>query len=110
MNGTPRQEKTLLQNDKGFVMNVIYLYGVGGTLDSYRVIHYTAINQEEASVLTMKYELIRMKTKYPGIQKFFVIDQRPGLAKMVANSMKKDSVEDRVLLLDYLCRNGIELK
>lgn len=90
-------------------MNTIYLYGVGGAVDAYRIIHYAAILQEEASVLTMKYEMTRMKNRYPSIKQFFVIDNRPGLAKMVANSMKKDSIEDRMVLLDFLDRNGIEL-
>lgn len=90
-------------------MNTIYLYGVGGAVDAYRIIRYAAIPQEEASVLTMKYEMTRMKNRYPSIKQFFVIDNRPGLAKMVANSMKKDSIEDRMVLLDFLDRNGIEL-
>lgn len=90
-------------------MNVICLYGIGGACDSYRVIHYMLIPQEEASVLTMKYEMTRMKNRYPNIKQFFAIDNRPGLARMVANSMKKESIEDRMILLDFLDRNGVEL-
>lgn len=90
-------------------MNTVYMYGIGGASDGFRVIRYAAIPQEEMSVMTLKYEMNGMLFRYPSIKRVFVIDQRPGLARMVTNSFKKNSIEENLILVDFLERNAIEL-
>lgn len=91
-------------------MNTIYLYGIGGADDCYRVIRYEPIAKEDLSIFALKIEASMMAMRYPGVKRIFAIDSRPGLSKMVMNSMRKKSIEDCVILLDFLERNGIELK
>lgn len=91
-------------------MNTIYLYGIGGANANYRVIRYTPISQDEMSILTLNYEITKMTLRYPGIKRIFMIDNIPGLSRMVANSMKKNSIEECIVLVDYLEKNGLEIK
>ncbi len=37
-------------------MKTIFLYGIGGTSDCYRVIQYIRIDQQDFSILTLRYE------------------------------------------------------
>lgn len=91
-------------------MKQVYLYGIGGADDGFRVIRYCAIDQDELSVLTITHECITMRTRYRSIQRFFLMDNRPGLARLCAKSIKAERIEDAIIFLDILERNGLEVK
>lgn len=43
-------------------------------------------------------------------RRFFVIDNRPGLAKLCAQSIKTRDVEKALIFLDILEKQGLEIK
>lgn len=73
-------------------MRQLYLYGIGGAEDGFRVIRYREIDQHKA------------------IRRFFVIDNRPGLARLCAQSIKTKDVEKALIFLDILEKQGLEIK
>lgn len=91
-------------------MEQLYLYGIGGAEDGFRVIRYREIDQVDLSVLTLKYEATDMLMHYRSIRKFFVIDNGPGLAKLCAQSIKSGDVEKALIFLDILEKQGLEIK
>ena len=91
-------------------MQKIFLYGIGGAEDGFRVIRYCEIDQADLSALTLRYEATDMLMHYQSIRRFFVIDNRPGLAKLCAQSNKTRSVEKALIFLDILEKQGLEVK
>lgn len=91
-------------------MKQLYLYGIGGAEDGFRVIRYREIDQSDLSALTLRYEATDMLMHYRSIQRFFVIDNRPGLAKLCSQSIKTRDVEKALTFLDILEKQGLEIK
>lgn len=91
-------------------MQKIFLYGIGGAEDGFRVVRYCEIDQADLSALTLRYEATDMLMHYQSIRRFFVIDNRPGLAKLCAQSIKTRSVEKALIFLDILEKQGLEVK
>lgn len=91
-------------------MKQLYLYGIGGAEDGFRVIRYCEINQADLSALTLRYEATDMLMHYKSIRRFFVIDNRPGLARLCVQSIKTRDVEKALIFLDILEKQGLEVK
>lgn len=91
-------------------MKQLYLYGIGGPEDGFRVIRYCKIDQSDLSALTLRYEATNMLMYYKSIKRFFVIDNRPGLTKLCAQSIKTRDVEKALIFLDILEKQGLEIK
>ena len=91
-------------------MKRLYLYGIGGPEDGFRVIRYCEIDQADLSVLALRYEATDMLMHYKSIRRFFVIDNRPGLARLCAQSIKTRDVEKALIFLDLLDKQGLEIK
>lgn len=91
-------------------MRQLYLYGIGGAEDGFRVIRYRKIDQADLSALTLRYECADMLMYYKSIKRFFVIDNRPGLARLCAQSIKTKDVEKALIFLDILEKQGLEIK
>ena len=91
-------------------MKQLYLYGIGGPEDEFRVIRYREIDQTDLSALTLRYEATDMLMHYRSIRRFFVIDNRPGLARLCAQSIKTRDVEKALIFLDILEKQGLEIK
>lgn len=91
-------------------MKQLYLYGIGGPEDGFRVIRYREIDQADLSALTLRYETTDMLMHYRSIRRFFVIDNRPGLAKLCAQSIKSGDAEKAQIFLDILEKQGLEIK
>lgn len=90
-------------------MKRIYLYGIGGPNDGYRVIRHVCIDQEDVSIMTFKYEAANMRLRYPGVQRVFAMDDSHGLYRSYMESIRKNSIESRMVFLDLLERQGIEI-
>ena len=74
-------------------MKTIFLYGIGGPIDHYRVIRYTKIEEEDWSILTFKYEAAIMRASYPGANRVFAIDASQKIKKKYMKCIKKNSIE-----------------
>ena len=94
----------------GLFMKQLYLYRIGGAEDGFRVIRYREIDQLDLSALTLRYECTDMLMHYKAMRRFFVIDNKPGLAKLCAQSIKTRDVEKALIFLDILEKQGLEIK
>lgn len=90
-------------------MRTIFLYGIGGPSDQYRVIRYTPIEEDSFSIRTIIWEAQMMKVKYPSVKRVFAVDNRKGLRRDYMESMKKNTVESCAIFKDILEREGLEL-
>ena len=78
-------------------MKSMFLYGIGGAENNYRVVRYTEIPEDSMTVLTYKYEASMM-------------DNRHGLRRDYTVAYKKNSIESWAIFKDILEREGIEIK
>ena len=96
-------------------MTTVYLYGLGGADQMYRVIRYSAVEIDNlvgtnyGVIRTLKYEASMMRMKYPNIERVFVIDNGRGLARDYANALKTNTIESHAIFKDILEREGLEL-
>lgn len=90
-------------------MKTIFLYGIGGPIDHYRVIRYTKIDEEDWSILTFKYEADIMRARYPGIKRVFAMDVSRALSRSYMECIKKNSIESCMVFRDILERQGVEI-
>ena len=96
-------------------MTTVYLYGLGGADQMYRVIRYSAVEIDNlvgtnyGVIRTLKYEATMMRMKYPSIERVFVIDNGRGLARDYANALKTNTIESHAIFKDILEREGLEL-
>ena len=96
-------------------MTTVYLYGLGGADQMYRVIRYSAVEIDNligtnyGVIRTLKYEASMMRMKYPNIERVFAIDNGRGLARDYINAWKKNTIESHAIFKDILEREGLEL-
>lgn len=91
-------------------MKSIFLYGIGGARDQYRVIRYTRIDEPDFSINTLMYEASIMQINYPSIEHVYAVDNRYGLGRTYLESVKKNSIESCAVFKDLIQRTGIEIK
>ena len=95
-------------------MTTVYLYGLGGADQMYRVIRYSAVEIDNlvgtnyGVIRTLKYEATMMRMKYPNIERVFAIDNGRGLARDYANALKTNTIESHAIFKDILEREGLE--
>lgn len=96
-------------------MTTVYLYGLGGADQMYRVIRYSAIEIDNlvgtnyGVIRTLKYEASMMRMKYPNIERVFAIDNGRGLSRDYTNALKTNTIESHAIFKDILEREGLEL-
>ena len=96
-------------------MTTVYLYGLGGADQMYRVIRYSAVEIDNlvgtnyGVIRTLKYEATMMRMKYPNVERVFVINNGRGLARDYANALKTNTIESHAIFKDILEREGLEL-
>lgn len=96
-------------------MTTVYLYGLGGADQNYRVIRYTPIEIDNlvgttfGVINTFKYEACMMKQRFPSIERIFMIDNRRGLNRDYQEAWRKNSIESYAIFKDILEREGVEL-
>lgn len=91
-------------------MKSIFLYGIGGARDQYRVIRYTRIDEQDFSINTLMYEASIMRINYPSIEHVYAVDNRYGLGRTYLESVKKNSIGSCAVFKDLIQRTGIEIK
>ena len=96
-------------------MTTVYLYGLGGADQMYRVVRYSAVEIDSllgtnfGVISTLKYEAQMMRMKYPNIERVFAIDNYRGLVRDYTNAWKKNTIESHAIFKDILEREGLEL-
>ena len=91
-------------------MKSIFLYGIGGAQDQYRVIRYTRIDEPDFSIETLTYEASMMRMRYPSVVHIYAVDNKYGLGRMYLDCVKKNSIESCAVFKDFIQRTGIEIK
>ena len=91
-------------------MNRIYLYGLAGARDMYRVIRYQAVDVETRPISAVKMEAEDMQMEYPSIETIYAVDARGGLGNDYRRAIKSNSIEGFIIFKDILERIGFEIK
>lgn len=87
-------------------MKEMFLYGLAGASDNYRIVRYEAIDREEFSVRNTTGLACLMKHRHPSIEHIYLVDNRGGLGYEVMRTMKKNSIEGNVTFKDLCEREG----
>lgn len=90
-------------------MKQIFLYGLGGAKDQYRVIRYEAIDEEFFSIRNIVNDAKWLKIKYPSIEHVYAIDNRRGLRRDYIEAIKTNSIESCFVFRDILESEGLKI-
>lgn len=90
-------------------MKRIFLYGIGGADNQYRVLKYYAMEEETISIWNIKYQADMLKIKNPSVEHVYAVDDRTGLYRDYKESIKKNSIESCAIFKDILEREGIKI-
>ncbi len=90
-------------------MKKIFLYGIGGACDSYRLIRYEQLTETTISIRNMFYYANLMKEYNPSIRMVYAVDNRFGLAIEAQTAMRKPTVENCIIFKDTLEREGLRI-
>lgn len=86
--------------------NQIFYYGLGDAGKNFRVLNYEFIESGRYSIWLENWVIEHMRAKNPGIVEIFAIDNRKGLKRDFAESIKENSVESCQIFKDILRREG----
>lgn len=90
-------------------MKTVFLYGINGPSDHYRIAKYLFITEEDLTIRELKETALYMKDRYPSIEHVYAIDNRRGLRRELMDTIKKDSIEGCIIFRDMLQREGLEI-
>ena len=60
-------------------MKRIYLYGIAGVADHYKVVRYSCVDSEGMTIMALKYEAARLRMDYPNIGHVYAVDASQSL-------------------------------
>lgn len=90
-------------------MKQIFLYGIAGVEEQYRVLGYRFLMDENISIENMKRTAATLRIERPSIDKVYAIDNCYGLKHEVMTVLKFPTVENCVLFKMRLEEEGIEI-
>lgn len=90
-------------------MRQIFLYGIAGAKDQYRVLGYRFLVDENITIENMKRTAALLRMEYPSIERVYAIDNRYGLKQEVITVIKRPTVENCVLFKMRLEEEGNEI-
>lgn len=88
-------------------MNKVYLYGLAGARDKYRVVRYSFIDGCSLSIASLMRYADWLKYYNPEIEHVYAIDNRTGLAEECKDAMRAKSIEDCVCFKYTLEHEGL---
>lgn len=88
-------------------MKEIYLYGLAGAADKYRIVRYSCMTSENLSVKDIIGHAAWLKYKNPTVEHVYAIDNRGGLGYECMITMKRNTIEGNVIFKDMLERDGL---
>lgn len=90
-------------------MRTSYLYGIGGAIDGFRVIRYVDIDSDSISIMTFKYEALKLRANYPAIKRVFAVDSNYGVYRSYMDAKRRPTVDNNLAFVDLLEKQGIEI-
>lgn len=90
-------------------MKRIYLYGIAGAADHYKVVRYSCVDGDGMTIMSLKYEAAMLRMDYPNIVRVYAVDVSPSLYRSYMETIRKDSMEVCVSFRDMLMRQGVEV-
>ena len=90
-------------------MKRIYLYGIAGVTDHYKVVRYSCVDSEGMTIMALKYEAARLRMDYPNIGHVYAVDASSSLYRSYMEAIRKDSMEVCISFRDMLMRQGVEV-
>lgn len=87
----------------------IVLYGLAGANNSYRIVRYRIIHEEDISIWFMIRAAYAMREEYPLVEEVHAVDNKPGLNKMFLETLKVPSVENCVCFRTFLEQEGLKI-
>lgn len=88
-------------------MKEMFLYGLAGAADQYRIVRYASVDRETFSVRNTTGLACLMKHKNPTIEHVYCVDNRGGLGYEVMRTMKRNTIESNVAFKDMCEREGL---
>ena len=90
-------------------MKRIYLYGIAGAADHYKVVRYSCVDGDGMIIMSLKYEAAMLRMDYPNIGHVYAVDASPSLYRNYMETIRKDSMEVCISFRDMLMRQGVEV-
>ena len=90
-------------------MKTIYLYGVGDPTDTQQFIRYTRIDEDCFSIMTFKYEAMKMRLEFPSIKRVFAIDNSYSTYHAYKDIRRNKSMDEVIAFIDMLEKQGVEI-
>ena len=90
----------------------IFLYGIAGADQAYRVVKYWCFFNVETEPVTIRdimYHASMLQVKNPNIEHVYAIDDRKGLFGDFREAMKKNSVESWAIFKNILQTEGLKI-
>lgn len=88
-------------------MKKIFLYGLAGADEMYRVVRYSYIEAENISIKNIVGHAGWLRFKNPTIEHVYAIDERAGLAGEYRTAWKRNTIESHAIFKDILEREGL---
>lgn len=90
-------------------MKRIYLYGIAGVADHYKVVRYSCVDSEGVTIMSLKYEAAKLRMDYPNIGHVYAVDESSSLYRSYMEAIRKNSMEVCISFRDTLMRQGVEV-
>lgn len=87
----------------------IYLYGIAGADQMYRVVRYVLVEDEDISIGSLKRKAALMNLREPNIEHVYAMDQRYGLRRDYINAFKKNTIESWFIFKSILESEGLQI-
>ena len=91
-------------------MKEIFLYGLSGPEDQYRVVRYSRIRENSISINEIIDTADMMRIRYPSIKQVWAIDSTLELYYDYRDAFKRNSVEGWIIFKDILERDGLRIR
>lgn len=87
--------------------NYWYLYGIAGASNAYRIVRYEYVDPNFCSSEDIKRHASYLKAYNADVEHVYAITNRPGLGKLVMNTIMRNTIAGNVAFKDVLERSGI---
>lgn len=90
-------------------MKRMYLYGLAGADQMYRVVYYSYIDEEYFSIRNILTNAYWLRIKNPSVEHVYVVDNRKGLLRDFMDARTNNSIESWAIFKDVLEREGMKV-
>lgn len=90
----------------------IFLYGIAGADQAYRVVKYWCffdVDTKPVTIRDLMYQATMLRAKNPSIRQVYTIDNRHGLHNDFRYAMIKNSVESWAIFKNILETEGLQI-